>query len=255
MLASQLDFTGSRLSSAPAYVSAVAQLRALIIPGSAGVYARPRAKLLRCSGASHGTPLVLPPELRLVGESFDKARHHELAMQVPFPAVPPGEDVSEDLRAAVAFAVSCGQDLTAWRAGQCSAIGAIAMALGQVNECILQLASGLRHAHLLQGCNVAFIAAWCDAHLWPDVAFVRRFVLGFPVVGDIPDSGLFRPCSRPAVAPADLFSPDSNRRWTDVVIRRVSGLASSKSASDVEAVQAVWERTRSEACKGYIKGP
>jgi len=108
-------------------------------------------------------------------------------------------------------------------------------ALTRVNECVVQLASGLRHAHLLNGCNVAFIAAWCDAHQWPDVAFVHRFVLGFPVVGDIPDSGLFRPCFRPATAPADLFSADNNRRWTDAVVRRVVGLASSKSAKDVEA--------------------
>ncbi|KAL1527932.1 hypothetical protein AB1Y20_009304 [Prymnesium parvum] len=128
-------------------------------------------------------------------------------------------------------------------------------ALTRVNECVVQLASGLRHAHLLNGCNVAFIAAWCDAHQWPDVAFVHRFVLGFPVVGDIPDSGLFRPCFRPATAPADLFSADNNRRWTDAVVRRVVGLASSKSAKDVEVVRAVWERTRAEACKGYVQGP
>ncbi|KAL1499112.1 hypothetical protein AB1Y20_013624 [Prymnesium parvum] len=252
---SQLDFTGSRLSSAPEYVAAVARLGALLIPGSAGVYVRPRAKPPRCSGASHGTPLVLPPELRLVSESLDKACHHAQAAAVPFPVVSPGEEVSDDLRAAVAFAVTCGEGLSAWRAAQCAEMEVVASTLTRVNECLVQLASDLRHAHLLRGCCVAFIAAWCDAHQWPDTAFVHRFVLGFPVVRDIPDSGLFRPCFRPATAPEDLFSVDNNRRWTDAVVRRVVGLASSKSAKDVEVVNAVWERTRAEACKGYVKGP
>ena len=34
--------------------------------------------------------------------------------------------------------------------------------------------AGSRHDHLLKGVNLAFIAAWCDARQWPDVAFVSR---------------------------------------------------------------------------------
>ncbi|KAL1503661.1 hypothetical protein AB1Y20_012134 [Prymnesium parvum] len=240
MVRSQLDFTGSHISSAPSYVEAVRQIRSLLIPGTAGSYVRPAARVSRASGSSAGTPLVLPPELRLVSESEDKAAHHALAAALPFPWVPPGASAPADLRAAVAFAVRRRTTISAWRHDQSAAIAQVALSLEHVNACVTQLARGMTHEHLLRGCNVAFIAAWCDAHQWPDVEFTQRFVLGFPVVGDIPDSHLFRPCYRPAVARPDTFSPDNNRKWTDDVIRRVAGLALPGGATSLRSVMSAY---------------
>ncbi|KAL1530356.1 hypothetical protein AB1Y20_001264 [Prymnesium parvum] len=255
MLPSQLEFTGSHISSSPAYSDAVRALRALLVPGTAASYVRPSSRTPRSSSTSAGTPLVLAPELRLVPESEDKAAHHALALKLPFPWVPPGASSPTDLRAAVSFAVRQQSEIESWRAAQCASVNQIAHSLEPVNACLVQLARGLKHEHLLRGCNVAFIAAWCDAHQWPDVEFTQRFLLGFPVVGDIPDSHLFRPCYRPAVAHPDTFSPDRNKKWTDNVLRRVAGLASSRSAQDEEIVKGIWERTRAEACKRYVRGP
>ena len=87
------------------------------------------------------------------------------------------------------------------------------------------MVAGSEHEHLVVGTNLAFLAAWCDAAAWPDIAFVERWLYGFPIVGDIPDSGLFRPQELPPTEPADTFSPSNNSRWCDEVIRKVAGAA------------------------------
>ena len=42
------------------------------------------------------------------------------------------------------------------------------------------------------GVNTAFMIALIDAMDWPDHRLAERFVFGFPIVGEIPDSGVFR---------------------------------------------------------------
>lgn len=90
---------------------------------------------------------------------------------------------------------------------------------------------------------------------WADLEFARSFVFGFKVVEDIPGSGLFHPCERPATVPMTEFTPANNRVWNDSAVRQVAAAASSPGPDTAEMTRLLWERTRTEACKGYIKGP
>ena len=49
--------------------------------------------------------------------------------------------------------------------------------------------------------------------------------------------------------------PASNREWFDDVVRSVAGAAHRPSTDDHKVLRAVYAQTRTEACKGYVKGP
>ena len=252
---SQLDFAGTTASSAPAYVRAVQLLRESMVSGCAGTYVRPTARPGAGPRASGGTPLVMPPEDRLVAVEADKAEHALQASMLPFPRAHLTASASADLRAAVRFAVANRAHLPAVRSAAVSSAEAVAASLSGMSTWLAGLAAGSPHEHLVQGVHLAFIAAWCDAAEWPDVDFVRNWVFGFPIVGDIPDSGLFRPQETPASSPPSTFSPAANTEWTDEVLRRVTASARSATGDSERVLRAVHAQTRKEACKGYIKGP
>ena len=253
---SALDFTGTYVSSSRVYADAVATLRGHIVPGCVGTYVRPVAKGrpggLRASG---GSPLVLPPHERLVPVEDDKRAHAIAAAALPFPTPNLTAAAEADLRAAVIYAVNRRDDLAEFRKSQMSVIDEVAHSLLPINEWLVSMVAGSEHEHLVVGTNLAFLAAWCDAAAWPDIAFVERWLYGFPIVGDIPDSGLFRPQELPPTEPADTFSPSNNSRWCDEVIRKVAGAANHPSTNDHAVLRSVYAQTRAEAAKGYVKGP
>ena len=146
---------------------------------------------------------MLPPHERLVPVEDDKGAHADAASRLPFPQKSITEGAEGDMRAAVIHAVRHRGHLSKFRSDQMTVVHEVAHMLEPINTWLVSTATGARHAHLLEGVNVALIAAWCDARQWPDIAFVHRFLGGFPIVGDIPDSGLFRPQETPRTAPAD----------------------------------------------------
>jgi hypothetical protein len=135
---------------------------------------------------------VLPPEERLVPVEDDKGAHADAAVRLPFPQKSITASAEADMRAAVSYAVNHRHNLSEFRSAQMAIVHKVARMLEPINEWLVATVAGSRHDHLLKGVNLAFIAAWCDARQWPDVAFVERFLKGFPIVGDIPDSGIFR---------------------------------------------------------------
>ena len=177
---SQLDFTGTRAASAPAYLRAVQLLRASMLPGCVGTYVRPTARPSGGPRASGGRPLVLPPEERLVDVEDDKAAHANAAVLLPFPMPSITASASADLRAAVKFAVANRERLPAIRSAAVSAAEAVAASLSDMSDWLAGLAAGTPHSHLVQGVQLAFIAAWCDAAAWPDVDFVRNWGARLP---------------------------------------------------------------------------
>jgi len=75
-------------------------------------------------------------------------------------------------------------------------------------------------------------------------------VHGFPTVGDIPDSELWRPCERTAASPFAEFASD-NVAWVARCKHRVLAAA----RADRERATACWQRTVEEASCGLILGP
>ena len=118
----------------------------------------------------------------------DKGAHAEAATRLPFPQANLTETAEGDMRAAVSHAVRHRHTISEFRSAQMEVANGVATMLEPLSEWLTGTMAGARHAHLLQGVNVAFIAAWCDARQWPDVEFVEKFLHGFPIVGDIPDS-------------------------------------------------------------------
>ena len=252
---SALDFTGTRVSALPVYAHAVETLRAIMVPGCEDRYTRPTARPQGGDRASGGCPLVLPPQERLVAESSDKAAHAAAAARLPFPQKGGAKDADADMRAAVAYAVDHRESLSKFRSDQLVVIDAVVASLAPLSAWLEKMAAGTKHEHLVAGTNPAFIAAWCDARRWPDTAFVERWIRGFPIVGDIPDSGLFRPQEQPPTAPASTLTPANNMAWCNEVIRKVSGAATTQSAKSLRVLEGVYAQTRKEAALGYVKGP
>ena len=85
-----------------------------------------------------------------------------------------------------------------------------------------------------------------------DTTITRRFVEGFPIVGDIPDSGVYRPIQ--AADPVEHAEKlrafrDTAGAWIANLMRRLAR------GSDDEADDAVAMKTRSEHSKGLVVGP
>ena len=94
---------------------------------------------------------------------------------------------------------------------------------------------------------------WCgvlDALRWPHRTLVRSMVLGFRTVGDVPDSGVFRPVSRPASMSFPEFAR-TNAAWVTQCAHRVARRA----AREPEMAEACWRRTIEERDAGLIQGP
>ena len=186
---SALDFAGAEVSSSSEYVRAVATLRAHLVPGCVGSDSRPQAKPQGGLRASGGCPLVLPPNERLVSVESDKGAHADAASRIPFPTGNLTAGAEGDLRAAVSYAVRHRHHISEFRRSQMLVVESVARSLEPLNEWLIETVAGARHAHLLHGVNVAFIAAWCDARQWPDVAFVERFITGSPSWATSPTLG------------------------------------------------------------------
>ena len=105
--------------------------------------------------------------------------------------------------------------------------------------------------------NLAFMAAVVVALRWPDFRCVRRWFFGHNIVGDIPDTGLFRPQIVDFAAPASTFAPQSNRAWNASLERSLA--LSGRHAEHDPAKRAVLEglerATNKEVGDGGVHGP
>ena len=238
-------------AATPAYHAAVAALRERAL--AVGFYIRPYSKgvVARDQG---GSALVRPPEERLVGVSDDMGAHIRAALLLDFPQPELEGGLEADLSAAIGQCVDAGGRLPEWRARRTTDIRAIAASLHSSNASLLRRVTGAKRS-LVSGMNLAFMAAFIDAVGWPDVDAVRCFVEGFPIVGDIPDSGLFRPLLRPATVQLDSFTPESNGAWASDLAKSLARGAASAEGDDLAALRELESVTRKEACAGYVRGP
>ena len=91
---------------------------------------------------------------------------------------------------------------------------------------------------------------------FPDVACVSRWFLGHAVVGDIPDTGLFRPClTEFAADPSEILSPASNRLWNAKLVSSIEHQAASASPEQLDILRGVERQTRKELSQKGTHGP
>ena len=234
----------------PEYLTAVAELRSLSINLSG--YDRPVARAAAAFSTTSGNKLVRPPEERLVAIEDDMQAHVADALKLPFPDKDLTAGQSNDLWAAARECVFQGRKLSEWRDARALRIRRIATSLAPYGRWIASLAPR-SVAYLIEGMNLAFLAAFIDAVEWPDYDLVRSFVHGFPLVGDIPDSGLFRPVHAPASVPVSTFTPAANRAWRKKVADQVAATAADP--RNLPVVQELDRLSRKEVQDGLAFGP
>lgn len=98
--------------------------------------------------------------------------------------------------------------------------------------------------------HFALFAAILDALHWPDTWLLKCLIHGFPIVGAIPDSHVWRPVDRPAEMAFAAFA-STNAPWVYACQQRVLSAA----RRDPDMASACWRRTLEEKCSGLIYGP
>jgi len=102
--------------------------------------------------------------------------------------------------------------------------------------------------------NAAWVAALIDAMQWPDVRMPLLYIIGFPVVFDIPDSGVFRAEYQPAEIPPEEFMR-ANTRVVTAITDEIERSAKQGDAEQRERRQQCWQRTEEEIAEGLVQGP
>ena len=205
-----------------------------------------------------GSVLVAPPEERRVQVVEGFRSHLDAASLLPFPPDSRlrAAALSDDLRCAAAFAVRMGPQLDEWRRRGLDDLRAISERLRPVSVRINELMSSTVRL-IASGVNTAFMAAVIDAIGWLDVDLVKRFVEGFSIIGDIPDSGVYRPIEAiDSLVHLDRLGDfyRSAGLWNAVAARR---LERRRFATPDERAKdaAVAAKTAEERAKGLVVGP
>jgi hypothetical protein len=102
--------------------------------------------------------------------------------------------------------------------------------------------------------NVAWTAAIIDAMDWPDKELPLKYMVGFEVVFDIPDSGIFRKEEQPATISKEAFM-EANSRMVTTLTDEIKRSATSGDEDDEERRRQCWERTKQEIDEGLVRQP
>ena len=248
-----LDFLG--LVVPDVYYQAVERGRRIVLISHS--YKRPMAKVPWLERVN-GSKLVQPPHLRLVSESDDPAAHVAAACAKQMVQPEFDAEVPADLWAAVQQCVALrdGNNLERWRTDQRRELQSILSSLEGYGAFIASLMVEGPAKRLASHVNLAFMSFAVEVMGVPDIACVSRWFHGHVIVGDIPDTGWFRPVLRDfEVDSATVLSPESNRVWNTALANSMRERAACASADDVRLLRGVEAQTRKELSKGYVKGP
>ena len=102
--------------------------------------------------------------------------------------------------------------------------------------------------------NVAFAAAAIDAMHWPNVGLPLRFIIGYDIVFDIPDTGVFKEGESPASISEEEFMRTS-AQFASQLEREVALSAQGALARGEDRPTECWRKTKSEIEKGLVFGP
>ena len=185
------------------------------------------------------------PQL-LVAEAASIRAHVQEAKSLPSPFGSCLDEASQDLRDAVKFVASFSGDPEALRRERNRRISTLAefkARLAGTDAKLRALSSGDVQAVLGPDVSVAFTAAALRVCGSPDWGFTACQVHGFPILGDVPDSGMFRLCERPAL---HTFGELHHRAHNEEVAKRLRARARSRDADVQYGLEYITMKTREE---------
>ena len=219
---------------APFLVSAPAYER----PGPKGSL-RPFTDWQLHTAAPH-SPQLLVAEVACIRTHIAEAR------RLPSPFGSCLDEAQQDLRDAVSFVASFHGDPEALRRERNRRIRAFAAFKDRLSETESKLRAlsraGVREV-LGPDVSVAFTAAALRVSGSPDWGFTACQVHGFPVLGDVPDSGMFRLCERPA---EHVFGELNHRAHNAEVENRLRARSCSNDAEVQYGLEYITVKTREE---------
>ena len=162
-------------------------------------------------------------------------------------------ELDNDLKLAIEYIHSRGAGIVRDRMERLQLLRRIAKSLEPMRAAANQCKSWTA-ATIAMPFNIPFTAAIIDAMRWPDVDLPLRYLKGFPVVGSVPDSGVFRPDTQLADTPFDEFMA-ANTAMVKGISERIKNNAAKSDADSVERLEAAWARTKEEIDEGLVGRP
>ena len=233
--------------SSSIFRDAVSTLRSAMLP--CDPFVRPSFKSFSFEQRSIPTDST-----RVVADQSSISAHVSLACAASMPSADPARFATPDLRAAVSFVSShdgSPAQLLHWRSSQ-------QLLLTRVKRSLQPLSDSLRpwsprHIRSLP-CqhDSLLIDALSLASGLPDAEIGFNTLVGFCTVGNVPDTGLFRPC--PRVASVD-FSTFDHAAWADRIHSKVRSRGLRMTERQRADAATVFDKTVSEVEGGWSAGP
>ena len=199
---------------------------------------------------------------RSVREHWDKVRHMKEAAGVRLPsrAERSGYVCRADTVAAIRCCLLQGDGLPGWRRKQRFLLSEVRKMLEPENQALRAAQPSPPHIRGIAGdVNIALLCALVDSLEWPDVMLPYKFATGFESVGDIPDSGVYRPIESvldDAAADELRESVDAtNEAWLGEVCALLGRRARKAEPGEVEAMRVLKEKSDAEAKSGLCGAP
>ena len=206
-----------------------------------------------------GGILVLPPHERRVPVVDGMRLHFDQAIGLPFPLHSRlrSSALSSDLQVAIRISAGANSSLPSIRDDFIEFAADLSSRLRPVSRHINTLMPPTV-SYISAHVNTAFLGVLVDGLGWLDVSLLERFVHGFPIVGIIPDSGVYRLLDyveslESAAARFRHFS-DSAPAYNRALERRMR-YRQWATASGREADAAVASATVKERSKALVIGP
>lgn len=179
-------------------------------------------------------------------------RHYKAACEVSHPLRQRPVDMPQDLAAAVRYVSRKGAAVVQDRATRSAMLAGQAERLAPLHRRLCALMPP--HVAAISGrMNLAFVACCVDAMQHPDRYLVHRFVHGFEVVGDVADSGCFRPIAESeradATPTAEVFNRTANLAWIRQLEASMRAQGNARGQPPTEAARQAYESTLDE-CGG-----
>ena len=191
------------------------------------------------------------------GTILDKQAFLEAACTRPSPFADADraaqEALDSDLLAAIDVVASAGAYIVPLREQRMDVLRNLARLLEPMRAAC-DAAKGDCAARIAKRFNVAWAAAAVDGIGWPDTELPLRYIIGHPVIFDVPDSGVFRADEKPAeIAPAQFEA--ANTRVVASISREIENSARHGDESERERRRQCWKRTREEIDDGLVSEP